>query len=298
MDADRSSESKLNVRQRRVARYLRGWLASATPKTNQAALAKELGWSPAKLNLFLTAKKPTPVAEIIAIATMLHVDEQERDRVVAYARKGEQDEAWWASYSDDAIQGSAADFIETEAEASAVKNLQMNLVPGLLQTADYAGALVRSWLEEPNEAVVEERSKVRQRRQARLTDEKYPLKLHALVHESALEQNIGGLDTMLQQLDHLVTVADLPTVTLQLIPKEVGEYAGFGTSFHLITFDDGGDAAVHLENLTWGIYIEEDAQVAAYTLNFKRVLTHALDPEATVERIKEIRARRARDRKE
>lgn len=298
MDDDRSGTSKLNVRQRRVARYLRGWLANAKPKTSQAALAKQLDWSPAKLNLFLTAKKPTPAAEIIAIATMLHVDEAERDRVVAYGRKGEQREAWWRSYSADALRGDVADFVETEAEASRLLNVQMSLIPGLLQKADYSGALLRSWLAEPNEALVEERSRLRQQRQSRLTDPDNPIKLHALVHESALEQNIGGLDTMLQQFDHLVTMAALPTVTLQLIPKEIGEYPGFGSAYHVIEFDEGEAAAVYIDNLSSGLYIENDAEVRAYTLNFERVLTLALDPEATVERIKQIRARRARDSKE
>ncbi|MFD9965453.1 helix-turn-helix domain-containing protein [Amycolatopsis sp. NPDC058986] len=300
---DRSGESKLNVRQRRVARYLRGWLANATPKTNQAALAKLLGWSPAKLNLFLTAKKPAPVAEIIAIATLLRVDEAERDRVVAYARKGDEGSAWWTSYSGDALGGDMTDFVETEAEASKVSNMQMTLVPGLLQTADYSTALVRSWMSEPNEALVDERSKVRQRRQARLTDKGNPLELHALMHESALEQYVGGLDTMLRQLDHLVAMAALPTVKLQLIPKkligrETGEFPGFGSAYHLIEFGHGDVAAVYLDNLSEGLYIEAESEAEAYIVNFKRLVTDALDPEATVERIKEIRARRARESEE
>jgi hypothetical protein len=297
---DRSGASKLNVRQRRVARYLRDWLANARPKTNQATLAKQLDWSPAKLNLFLTAKKPTPTAEIIAIATMLHVDDAERDRVVAYARKGEQREAWWRSYSGDALHGNFADFVETEAEATSLRNVEMTLVPGLVQTADYATALLQSALAEPNEALVEERSRLRQQRQARLTDETTPIKLHALVHESAFHQNIGGLETMLNQMDHLVTTAELPTVTLQVIPMSTGEYPGFGSAYHLIQFDETDDdaAAVYLDNLTSGLYIEDEAEVRAYILNFRRVSTLALDPEPSVERIKEIRARRSVERKE
>ncbi|GAA1960153.1 helix-turn-helix transcriptional regulator [Amycolatopsis minnesotensis] len=278
----------LNVRQRRVARTLRAWLDRAEPKTSQVALAKDLGWSPAKLNKFLTARVPTPFAEIIAIATVLHVGDAERDRVASMARAGMERDAWWRSYSD-ALSGDFADFIQTEAEATSIWNVEMILVPGLVQTAAYSAALVRSWLPEPDEALIEERSRLRQQRQSRLTNRENPLKLHAVVHEAALEQEIGGPDTMRQQLDHLLTVAELPTVTLQLIPKATGAYPGFGISYVVINFDHAEAGAVYLESLNSGLYIEESAEVQAYTLNFERVLTHALPAKATVERIRRIR---------
>ena len=275
------------VRQRRVGRKLREWRKRFDLTIDQ--VAKKTGWSPAKVSRFERADTAAGPAEVVALATLLGISEQERDRVVAIAAGSIEDPGWWRFYGSEAVRGDLADFIETEADASSVRSVETMLIPGLLQTEDYAEALVRSWLIEPNEQVVEARSQLRQRRQARLVDSKEPLHFHAIVHESALIQLIGGTETMAGQLDHLLNMADQPNVVLQVIPLKVGAYPGFGTSYHLINFEDGAAAAVYLENLNDGLYIEEAADIAAYTLNFDRLQDVALNPEASAELVATLR---------
>ncbi|WP_216206964.1 helix-turn-helix domain-containing protein [Amycolatopsis aidingensis] len=277
-----------SVRQRRVARTLRRWRKERDAGTLQD-VAGQLHWPHAKLSRFETATYPAGPAEIIALATIYGVEDEERDRVVKLAVEALDDPGFWRDYGPDTVPTYLTDYLETEAEATAVRNLEALLIPGLLQTAAYTDALVRAWLRTPDEQLVEERRHLRQQRQARLDDPENPLHLHAVVHESALLQAVGGVDTMAEQLDHLVIKARQPHITLQVLPVELGPYPGFGASYHLLDFGDGDVAAVYLENLDDGWFIEDEPSIEAYTLNFERVSELALDTEASARRIAEIR---------
>jgi transcriptional regulator with XRE-family HTH domain len=275
------------VRQRRVGRKLREWRKKFDLTIDQ--VAKKTGWSPAKVSRFERADTNAGPAEVVALATLLGISDHERDRVVALAVGSIEDPGWWRSYGSEPVRGDLADAIETESEASSVRNVETMLIPGLLQTAAYAEALVRAWLLEPNEHVVEGRSRIREQRQARLTDSDNPLHFHTIVHESALIQRIGGKQTMAEQLNHLLATTTQPNVVLQVLPLDVGAYPGFGTSYHLIHFDEGEAAAVYLENLNDGLYVEETSDIAAYTLNFNQLQELSLNPEASADLISTYR---------
>lgn len=180
------------------------------------------------------------------------------------------------------------DFIETEADASAVRNVEIMILPGRLQTTDYADALLRTWMAHPDEHLVAERSQLRQQRQARL-DEENPLHLHAIIHENALRLPIGGRATMQQQLDRVNERAEQSNVTVQVLPTEAGAYPGMGTAYHLIYFDNDESPAVYLDSLTDGHYLEEESDVAAYTLNYERLCGVAYDPDKSSELVQRIR---------
>lgn len=163
-------------------------------------------------------------------------------------------------------------------------------MPGLLQTADYIDAVVRAWTpEELDESIVEERRRVRQQRQARLDDSRTPLKLHALIHEGALHIPVGGEKVMAAQIDHLMERAQQKNVTVQVIPNGAGAYAGMGTAYTLLTFDGNESAAVYLENLGTGLYIEDSPETPLYAANFASLRKVALAPKPSMEFLSRIR---------
>ncbi|SNR55746.1 Helix-turn-helix domain-containing protein [Haloechinothrix alba] len=274
-----------SVRERRVARRLRKWRTDVAGIPTLEPVASQLRWSPSKLSRLENAEQIAGPAEIIALATILGVDEEERDRVVAMASR--ESAGWWLGYTPEIVPNALADYLETEAEASIVRNVETMLVPGLLQTSAYAETLIRAW-PAPSEHAIAERLSVRQQRQARL-DEDPPLPLHAIVHENALHLPIGGREVMLEQLDWLLSRAKQSKITLQVLPIKIGAYGGMGASYHIVSFDGDEAAAVYLDRLTDGQFVEEDDQVETFHRNFQRLINVALDPDASGERILEIR---------
>lgn len=299
--AERDKKPKtLNVRQRRVARTLREWVDRSERGWTQADLAKELRWAVGKLNNLLTAKNPAGPDHILSIAIMCGVPEEEWRRVWRFAEAGARDDTWWRTFSPGTVPDYLHDYLDTEAEATAVRTLEGMLIPGLVQDVPYTRAVVEAWLTEPDETIVQERLDLRRRRQARLDDAENPLSLWAIVSEAALRQQVGYPDRsiMIGQLDHLVERAALPNVTLQVLPAELGAYPGFGASYHLLEFDSGDAEALYLENLESGLYVEDEKDIVVYTLNFERLARMALDPQASTERIMRVREEHARGEKE
>jgi len=274
-----------SVRQRRVARTLRQWRTDRGLKLDD--VVRQFGWSESKLSRFERAEVNAGPSDIIALATILGVDEATRDKTVrlAVAARG-QDQ--WGPYSAESLRGDFRGFVEDEAEATEVCNVETTLITGLLQTGAYADAILRSAIDFGDD-VIDERRRLRQQRQARLTRTDEPLHLHAIVYEHALRLPIGDAGVMRAQLDHLIASADMPNVTIQVIPAEVGAYSGIGTSYHLVSFESAAPSAVYLENLVAGFYIEDEEDVAAYKLNFGRLRDLALDPASSVGFIADIR---------
>jgi transcriptional regulator with XRE-family HTH domain len=272
-----------NVRQRRVARNLRAWRKAAGMTMEE--VGKKLRWSGPKLSRFERAEVNAGPAEIIALAAILSIDEAERDQMVALAVGSMEQPGWWMTYAPDVVPNYFADYLETEAEATEVRAVETLLIPGLLQSPRYTDAIVRAWLASPDEDLVDERRRVRQKRQARLDDEINPLALHVIIHENALTQEVGGPDVMTEQLDLLATRAKQPNVTVQVLPKSVGEYPGMGCAYTTLSFDGADAAAVFLENLNSGLYVEEADSIDGYILNFRRLAKLALEPEASIQLI-------------
>ncbi|SEF34455.1 Helix-turn-helix domain-containing protein [Amycolatopsis pretoriensis] len=282
-DKPEVKKARPNIRQRRVAARLKAWRA-ATGKTTEEAAA-QLRWSAAKLNRFETAGQIAGPAEIIALAAILGVDEEERDRVVTYAVKGQEGLVWWRAFADADTGDDFADFMVTESDATDVWNKEALLMPGLLQDEDYMTRLMRAWNSDDDR--IEARRELRRRRQERVTSG--ALRIKAIIYEAAFHQPFVSRG----QKDHLLTMGELPNVTWQVLPAEAAEdapvkteqgspAAGFEAAYHLMKFENEEDvSAVYVENLTSGLYIESRPDVEAYTLNFERLERLALDPNAS-----------------
>jgi transcriptional regulator with XRE-family HTH domain len=274
------------VRWRKVARALRRW-------RNEKGLRLEdvcapLGWATSKLSRMERAEQTIGPAEVIALATVYGIGEQERDRHVALALQSRQ-KGWWASYKvGDVIPEEFEEFVGLESEASWVRSYEDMVVTGLLQTEAYAAALVRAWLPRVSDHAVEERVRLRMARQDRL-HEGAPLQLDCVLTEAALRQQVGGPEVMREQLRHLLDVIELPHVSVQVMPFAAGAYPAQNCPFRLLSFPDPEDPAVACVEYPGGaVYVEDTEDVERFILVFDGLKQQTLGSRESAELIREV----------
>lgn len=198
-------------------------------------------------------------------------------QLIADARKT----AWWRPYSK--VLGV---FVAYETEARIVRYWQAQMVPGLLQTMDYARAVIgadRPW---EGADLVQLRARARIARQWVLTTDD-PLAVDAIVSEGALSMPIGGPDVMQAQLDQLLEVGRRPTVSVRVLPRSVGEHAGLTCSFVLYGMANQG-TGLYREGGADEI-VDHGAPVREFELRFEHLAAAALTPEGSADLIHSIR---------
>ncbi|WP_407838154.1 helix-turn-helix domain-containing protein [Streptomyces sp. DSM 116496] len=182
---------------------------------------------------------------------------------------------WWQKIP---TVGSLAEYVAMEDVATRIRTWQLALVPGLLQTPDYIRALgvgSDSWTH-PDE--IEEMVTTRTKRQARLWGDR-PLEFHAVIWEAALRQEIGGREVMRGQLEHLLHMAELPHVHVQVLPFRAGAHHGVAGAFNIISFAEQGAVDVgYSEGVASTVWVEGAEANQAYVRSFDRVARMSLAP--------------------
>lgn len=194
---------------------------------------------------------------------------------------------WWLAYSD-VLSSQYADYIALEAEAAAIRNYEPQFVPGLLQTPEYAHAVIDAVLITASEEEVERRVQVRVARQPRLSAPP-PMDFWVIVDESVLRRPTGGHAVMADQIRHILEVARLPNVTLQVLPADVPAHPGMLGSFSIIEFADQafGDV-VYVEGMAGELFVEEEDEARRCNLVYNHLRTKALDKDKSAALIKTI----------
>ncbi|MGH3774060.1 MAG: helix-turn-helix domain-containing protein [Pseudonocardiaceae bacterium] len=274
------------VRWRKVARGLRRWRTEAGLRLED--ICTPLSWATSKLSRMERAEQAIGPAEVIALATVYGIGEQERDRYVALALQSRQ-KGWWTPYKvGEAIPEDFEESVGLESEACRVRSYQDMVLPGLLQTEAYATALACAWLPRVSDRVVEERVRLRMARQA-LLHEGAPLRLDCVVTEAALRQQVGGPEVMRQQLRHLLDVTELPHVSVQVMPFAAGAYPAQDCPFRLLSFPDPEDHDVAcVDYLGGAVYVEDSDDVEWFILVFAGLTQQAMGPSESVELIREL----------
>jgi transcriptional regulator with XRE-family HTH domain len=201
--------------------------------------------------------------------------------IAAYDRAKEK--GWWHHYG----VGNRG-FLPIEAEASKVKLFQFGYIPGLLQTEAYMREVFAAGRKQLKPKVLENQVTVRLLRQLRLTDEPI-LKFHAIIDEYALRKPILGQVDRQEQLRHLVERAQLPNVTLQIVPEDVGAYDGQNGNLIIASFDDSEEPDIaYVEHIFGSVHVEKEAEVSAAKLAFKDFADRALDAEDSIALIERL----------
>jgi transcriptional regulator with XRE-family HTH domain len=264
-----------SVRARQLARELRR-LREAAQLTGEAAAAR-LGWSSAKVSRIETARTPITVSDLRKLLGLYGAIDTDADRLVDLARTS-RERGWWDSYVGEA-PSEFATFLGLEAEASSISSFNALVMPGLLQTEDYARAMLRSLLLMPPREV-ERLVEIRRIRQGRIYQaDKTPLILHVVLDESTLRRQIGGPDVLRDQLKHLVSVAtDLNNVKIQVLPYSAGAHPAVAGTFAILAFPRSGDLEiVSVELLDSHLFVEGEKEVYRYTLVFNELISSAFD---------------------
>lgn len=151
-------------------------------------------------------------------------------------------------------------------------------MPGLLQTAEYARAVIRTDGVFEDDGVIDQRVAVRMARQAVLTRDPPP-KLWAVLDEAVLRRPIGGGDVHRRQLLRLVDIADLPMVTLQVLPFASGAHRALAGSFVILEFANPDEhPLVHCEGMTGGVFRSRANELRSYWVSFEALRSAALSP--------------------
>lgn len=206
-------------------------------------------------------------------------DPKERETLLGLARQAN-NPGWWHRYND-ILPSWFQPYLGLEAAAELIRTYEVQFVPGLLQTADYARAVVLIGHERSTPEEIERRVAVRMERQ-HILNRQHPPQLWALVDEAALRRPIGGPEVMRAQIESLIETTKRPNVTLQVVPFHAGGHAAAGGAFTLLRFPDADlPDVVYLEQLTGAIYLDKRDDVDTYAAVLERLAVEAEPPEST-----------------
>ncbi len=197
------------------------------------------------------------------ITDAAHVDE-----LVAIG-KAARERAWWSQYRD--VAPGLIQLIGFESDATARKNFEPLLVPGLLQTEEYARAVILALNEKVSPSGLDALVEIRMKRQE-LIERANPPELAFVLDEAAIRRAAGRPGIMRRQLHHLVEVAERPNVTIELVPFSAGIHAGMRGSFVVIELPDPADDVVYAENPDGGLVIRDTPdEIGTYRETFERL---------------------------
>jgi transcriptional regulator with XRE-family HTH domain len=208
---------------------------------------------------------------------------EEREALLRLAREANTP-GWWQGYSD-ILPHWVEPYFGLEAAASFIRIYELQFVPGLLQTADYARAIIRLG-NASTEEDVSRRAEARIARQEILSRENPP-RLWAVMDEGALRRSIGGKAVMREQIRHLADICAHPAVTLQILPFQVGAHPAMGGPFTILRFSEPDlRDVVYIEQLTSALYLDKPAEVDSYLEVMEQLCLQAEPASRTPELLK------------
>ena len=281
----RSSNPEQNptLRARRLALELLRRREAAGLTREEAA--RQLEWSTSTIFRIETGRSRPQPGNVRVLLELYGVSGPERDGLIRLAREARQP-GWWHSFRD-VLPNPYEVFIGLEAGAASIRNFEPVVVPGLLQTEEYARQMSRGGPRELDRDDIERRVQVRMERQRILPREDRP-RLWAVIDEAVIRRAVGGSEVMREQLRHLIDSAEQGKTTLQVVPFSAGAHAGTTGPFIILDFPEPTDpAVVYVETLAGDLYLEERADVDRYTLAFDRLLAAALHPDDSVRLVRQ-----------
>ncbi|MFL6113371.1 MAG: helix-turn-helix domain-containing protein [Catenulispora sp.] len=224
--------------------------------------------------------KPRDVADLLTLYGVR--DEAERDTFLALAAQANA-QSWWHSFAE-VVPGWFEAYLGMEDAASVIRCYQSRLIPGLLQTEDYARAVIRWGNPAAAPEEIERRVALRTQR-ARLLRRPHPPKVWAVIDEAVLRHRPGGHEVMGAQIQHLLELSKLPHVTVQVVPFHRGGYADAGSSeFTILRFAEAAlSDVVYLEHLASATFLDKADDLAVYTKVMDQLCLDAIPATCTTE---------------
>ncbi len=268
----------------------RRWLAAALVTLRQKAgkapeeAAQRIGCHRSKISRIENARLGMSLGELRDLLTFYEVDDPDyvddllglaaRQRVPDWLRRAVR------------IRPAYADLVAYGEMAESIRSFEGMMIPGLLQTPDYARALIGAGPRPPAKEAVDVLVTARLERQ-KILDKENPPQLSFVVGEAALRIAVGGAESMGRQLDHLMAMAERPNIDLRVIPDNTGAHTGMFGPFVLFGFRTRvfSGSVVCLEYRAGTIYLEGEDEVETHVEEFEAIQSIALSPESSLESI-------------
>ncbi|WP_338897665.1 helix-turn-helix transcriptional regulator [Streptomyces sp. TG1A-60] len=260
------------VRRRRLGQELRR-LRELKGMTAEE-VAERLLVSQSKISRLENGRRSISQRDVRDLCGVYEVEDQRLVDSLMQMAKDSRQQGWWHAFGD--VPYSVYIGLETDAESLRVYDPQV--VPGLLQTRAYAEAIIRGALPETSSTEIDKRVEVRIRRQDRVITENTPLRLWTVLDEAALRRVVGSRSVMREQLEHLAELSQVPHVTVQVLPFEVGAHPGINGQYAILEFVDAADSSVvYIEGVTSDLYLEKPHDVQRYTVMYEHLRAQALN---------------------
>ncbi len=245
--------------------------------------ARRLEWSKSKLYRVENGRTKITIDDLEDILDLYGVRAPDREALLQLGRDARK-RGWWTAYAD-VFTGS---YIGLEAEAASIR-INAHIVPGLLQTADYARQVItRTGLRLTSDEA-ERRVAARIVRQESLFAQQSPPQIHAILDEAVLHRLVGGPGVARHQLIALTDAASRPNVTVQVLPFAAGASSGMDGKFTILAFPSPEDPPVaYVEGLMGDVYLESETELDLYNLAWTQLVAQALDPAESVTMIAQL----------
>ncbi len=228
----------------------------------QDQVAAEMDWSLSKIIRIENGSVSISTNDLRALLQLYMItDDAEIRRLVELARSARQP-SWWSKYRG-SVPPAFFQYLEYEAAASAIRHYESFLVPGLLQTRDYASTVTAEY-KDFNTKTIQARVDIRMTRQ-RLLEQGSPPRLHFILDEAVIRRLIGDERVRVEQIQKLIEMAGMPTVTIEIVPFSAGLYRGLGETFTLLEFRDAEDDDVlYFENARDSLFSYDDTEEVVF----------------------------------
>jgi hypothetical protein len=242
-------------------------------------VADQVECSPSKISRMETGQVSIHPRDVRELADLYGATEEQTAALITIAREARK-QGWWHSYFG-VLPKLYLTFIGLEAEAACIMAYEPQLVPGLAQTEAYARALKDRDPLRTSPAENEQFIAARLARQGIISGES-PHSLVAVLDEAVIRRSVGGAKVMHDQLLRLLSVMDLPNVTIRVIPFSAGAHPAMEGQFTILEFPDELDPdIIYIETLTSSIFLEREEEIVRYRMVFDQVLDSALSPAAS-----------------
>ncbi|MFF5637473.1 helix-turn-helix domain-containing protein [Streptomyces sp. NPDC012825] len=276
------------VRRRRLGQELRKLREAKNMTAEQ--VAERLLVSQSKISRLENGRRSISQRDVRDLCGVYEVEDERMVESLMQMAKDSRQQGWWHAFGD--IPYSVYIGLETDAES--LRMYEPQIIPGLLQTHEYAEAVIAGALPESTPADIEKRVQVRTRRQERIRDEERPLRLWAVIDEGALHRIVGSRQLMVQQLEHLLEQSQLPHVTVQVMPFDMGAHPGISGQYSILEFPDTSDSSVvYIEGVTSDLYLEKTQDVGKYSVMYEHLRAQALNVDQTREFISKMAKKHA-----
>lgn len=272
------------IRLRRLAAELKRLRVAAGMTVEYAA--EKTGFDPSSFYRIERAMNRPQRRTVMTLLDLYSVDDQARRATLLGWLKDSTQQGWFQVY-EPYLPEQYQTFIGFEHEAESLSNYEGLFIPGLLQTEDYARAVIRGVVPLRSDEDVQRRVEVRMQRQI-VFSRPAPLQLWAVIDEAAIRREVGGPAVMHAQLQHLVNAVSAPHIKLQVVPFGAGAHPGMPGSCIIMNFADPFDAPlVYLDSLAGDQFLESAADINRFTETFEQIAAKALSPAQTKKIIQE-----------